>query len=74
MDGDFEVGRPPGHPTGVPINVPVALNLSGLPLIADTRYEWGAFIDGNTDDDWRAGFCTRQAPPRAARRLTPIHL
>ena len=59
MGGEFEVGRPPGTPHGAPIAMPVALNLSPLPLAPGSRFEWRFTIDGESRDDWRLTFSTR---------------
>ncbi len=61
VEGDFEVGRPPGTKPGTPIDVPFAVNLGPLPLTPDTRYVWQLSIDGESHEDWRAAFNTRPA-------------
>ena len=62
IGGQFEAGRPPGHPAGTTVTLPLALNVPPLPLEAG-RYEWELSINGHTQEDWKAGFSVR---PRAA--------
>lgn len=59
--GEFEVGRPVGHPRGSAITVPLALNLPALPLAPDAQWEWRMSIDGETQPDWTLPFVTRPA-------------
>jgi hypothetical protein len=61
ISAGFEVGRPPGVKVGTPIDLPFAVNLGPLPLKPDQRYEWRAWINDETDDDWRAAFTVRPA-------------
>lgn len=61
IEGDFEVGRPPGMKPGTPIDFPFAINLGPIPLDPDTRYAWQLSIDGHSDEDWRVAFSTRPA-------------
>lgn len=63
IEGQLEVGRPPGHPQGTPFNVPMGINLPPLPLTPGRRYIWVVSIDGQTQDHWRAGFNVRPAAP-----------
>lgn len=60
VDGDFEVGRPPGLAEGTPIDLPIAVNLGPLPL-QPGRYTWRLFIDDETGDGWSLSFTVR--PP-----------
>lgn len=62
IEGDFEVGRPPGMKPGTPIDFPFAINLGPLPLELDRRYVWQLSIDGDTDAAWRVAFTTRPGP------------
>ncbi len=62
LQGEFEVGRPPGIKPGTPITVPVAINLGPLQLAAGSRFEWRLTIGGLSDEDWRLPFSTREAP------------
>lgn len=59
IDGEFEVGRPPGHPQGTPLNVPLAINLGPLPLSPGLRYVWVLHIDGTNEEHWRVAFNVR---------------
>lgn len=63
VEGDFEVGRPPGLPPGTPIDVPIALNFGPLPLPPGHRYVWQLSIDGETDESWSRGFLVRSPDP-----------
>ena len=75
LDGQFEVGRPPGIKPGTPLNLPLAMNIGPLPLRPDQLYVWKLMIDGRLDEDWQVSFSTRPAqgadpalgssPPRA---------
>src|SRR5262249_16481253 len=40
IEGEFEVGRPPGITPGTGLGVPIAINLGPLPLLPGNRYEW----------------------------------
>jgi hypothetical protein len=64
VEGQFEVGRPPGLKHGTPLDFAVAVNVPALPLAPDSRYLWRLEIDGESDEDWYVGFTTRQAPPQ----------
>jgi len=59
VEGDLEVGRPPGHPEGTPLNVPFALNVPGLALPPGARYVWVLYIDGDTSPEWQVAFNVR---------------
>jgi Family of unknown function (DUF6941) len=59
VDGDFEVGRPPGAAPGSFIDVPVAMNFGPLPLEGGKRYVWELNIDGETNADWNREFFVR---------------
>lgn len=61
IGGEFEVGRPVGVKPGTPIDLPLAINLSALPLEPDGRYVWKLWIDGREDEDWQLAFSTRPA-------------
>lgn len=63
IEGQLEVGRPPGHPAGTPFNVPMAINLPPLPLTPDRRYFWVVYIDDQTEPHWKAGFNVRRVGP-----------
>lgn len=59
IDGDFEVGRPPGMKPGTPIDFPLAINVGPVPLPPGQRFEWRLTIDGEGRDDWRLPFSVR---------------
>lgn len=62
MDGQFEVGRPPGLKPGTPIDVALAMNVGPLPLPPGQRYSWELSIDGETAEEWHLAFQTRDVP------------
>jgi hypothetical protein len=59
IEGDFEIGRPPGLKRGAPLNFPLAINLPPQPIPPNGRYEWRLSINGEQHEDWRATFTTR---------------
>ena len=59
IDGQFEVGRPPGVKRGTPLSFPLALNLGPQPLAPGGRYEWRLTVDEESHEDWRLAFSTR---------------
>ena len=61
IQGDFEVGRPPGLKPGTPIDFPLAINMSQLNLLPGSRYVWRCFIDDETDETWQLSFSTRSS-------------
>ena len=63
IEGQLEVGRPPGLKPGSPIDAAMALNFGPLPLEPDTRYEWRLSIDGHHDENWSVTFSTRPLQP-----------
>jgi hypothetical protein len=65
MQGEFEVGRPPGLKRGTPIDVPLALNLPPLLLPPGQRFSWELTLDGETNEDWHLAFTTRPLPAAA---------
>src|SRR6266508_1380039 len=66
LEGEIEVGRPPGVTPGTGLGVPLAINLGPLPLPPGGRYEWRLSIRDQTEDNWRLPFSTRSAPPGSA--------
>ncbi|HSK16723.1 MAG TPA: hypothetical protein VK915_11215 [Gaiellaceae bacterium] len=66
IQGEFEVGRPPGLKPGTPIDVPVAIALPPLDVPPGGRYEWRLSIDDETRQEWTLPFSTRPAPPGPA--------
>ena len=61
VNGEFEVGRPPGVTPGASLNVPVAINFGPLPLEPGRRYEWRLTIGEESDERWRLPFTVRAA-------------
>jgi hypothetical protein len=59
VEGDFEVGRPPGLIPGTPIDLAMGLNIGRGPLQPSSRYTWRLSIDGHHDEDWEVSFSTR---------------
>ena len=59
VEGEFEVGRPPGAAPGSFIDVPVAVNFGPFPLEPGRRYVWQLSIDGETNADWNREFFVR---------------
>jgi hypothetical protein len=64
VEGQFEVGRPPGLKPGTPLDFAIAVNVPPLPLAPDGRYVWRLDVDGEADEDWFAAFTTRPGPPQ----------
>jgi len=62
LDGEFEVGRPPGLPAGAATHLPMAINIGPLPLAAGGRFAWNLFIDEETREHWVLPFSTRPRP------------
>jgi hypothetical protein len=62
IQGDFEVGRPPGLTPGVPLDTPMVVSLPPLAL-PPGRYTWVVEIDGESADHWRSSFAVRPAGP-----------
>lgn len=61
IDGQLEVGRPPGTPQGASITVPVAFNFSNVPLPPGHRFVLELAINDETREEWQVGFNTRPA-------------
>jgi hypothetical protein len=59
IEGQFEVGRPPGVKRGTPLPFPLALNMGPHPIAPGGRYEWRLTVDDESDEDWRLAFSTR---------------
>lgn len=59
VEGQFEVGRPPGARPGSSFTNPFVFKCGGLPMASATSYEWRLLIDDETRDDWRLVFNTR---------------
>jgi hypothetical protein len=65
IEGEFEVGRPPGMKQGTPIDAPTAIPIPSLKLQPGQRYEWRLTIDDRGDEDWTLPFTTRPASPQS---------
>ncbi len=63
INGEFEVGRPPGLKPGTPLDFSMAVGLPPLPLEPNNRYEWRLSLNGKSQDDWRVPFSTRADGP-----------
>lgn len=48
VEGEFEVGRPPGVPAGSSFNVPLAFSFQGL-VLEQGEYRWELTIDGSLE-------------------------
>jgi len=59
IEGEIEVGRPPGVKPGTPLDAVLAVNIGPVPLPPDSRFAWQLSIGGETDENWRVGFTTR---------------
>ena len=59
VEGEFEVGHPPGAAPGSFIDVPIAVNFGSFPLTPGARYVWELNIDGETNTDWNREFFVR---------------
>jgi hypothetical protein len=59
IEGQFEVGRPPGVKRGTALPFPLALNMGPHELTPGGRYEWRLTVDEESDEDWRLAFSTR---------------
>ena len=63
VEGQFEVGRPPGARPGQTFVTTVPLNLGLVTLAPNEQFEWRCHVNGETRDHWRAVFYT--TPPAA---------
>lgn len=63
IQGELEVGRPPGLTPGTPIGTALALNLGPMQLAPGNRYEWRLTMGSESHEDWRLAFSTRPAEP-----------
>lgn len=59
LEGNFQVGRPPGMRPGSAVPFPFAFNGSPLPLSPGCHYVWHFAFDGREHEDWRLSFSTR---------------
>ena len=63
VEGDFEVGRPPGIAPGTPIDLPLAIGVGPVQLASGTRYLWRFSIDDRSEPDWHLAFNVRSDAP-----------
>src|SRR5919109_1795130 len=56
LEGEFEVGRPPGMPVGASVPIPLAFNHGPVQLPSGSHFEWRIEISGEARDDWRLAF------------------
>jgi hypothetical protein len=61
VEGEFEVGRPPGLKPGTPLDFTLAIGFGPIPLPPDSRFAWRLSIDGYADELWQVAFSTRPA-------------
>lgn len=61
IEGQFEVGRPPGVRTGTSLPFMAAVNSGPIPLAPGGHFEWRLTINGEAHEDWRLPFSVRQA-------------
>jgi hypothetical protein len=66
VQGQFEVGRPPGARAGMTFTAAVPINLGMLTLPPSEQFEWRCHVNGETQDDWRLVFYT--TPPAAQEK------
>ena len=71
IEGNAEVGRPPGTRAGTAFNVPIAINVGPLLIPPGGRYVWRFSIDGQSRDEWRLPFSTRPLQPPAQLPQNP---
>lgn len=66
VEGQFEVGRPPGIRPGAYQPMPFAFNHGPIPLTPGSHFEWRLSVDGYEQEDWRLAFSTRPDAQSAA--------
>lgn len=60
IEGAFPVSASPETKRGTPVTLPLAINFPPTPIPAGGRFEWRLELDGETSEDWRVGFSTRE--------------
>jgi hypothetical protein len=60
--GDATVALPDGYDTTLTVPWPIAVNIPGLALEPDRRYQWNLVVDGHTEPDWVLPFRTVRPP------------
>lgn len=61
LEGELEVGRPPGLKAGTALDIPLAINLGPIPLDPGRQYQWRLSFKELKGEDWRVQFSTRPA-------------
>lgn len=62
IEGEYEVGRPPGSVPGVPLSIPIVFNIGGgIPLVQGRRYRWHVENSGQPGADLSVGFYVRES-------------
>ncbi|WP_373011609.1 hypothetical protein [Streptomyces sp. Amel2xC10] len=62
LEGQVEVGRPPGLTPGTPLDVPLAIGVGALPLAPGGRFTWRLELNGRTEESWQLSFSVRGLP------------
>src|ERR1051326_8024577 len=62
INGQIEVGRPPGLLPGTPLDVAFVLQIPPIQLGPGQRYMWQFSMDGTSEEDWQATFYVRPVP------------
>jgi hypothetical protein len=62
LEGQVEVGRPPGLMPGTPLDVPLAIGVGALPLAPGGRFTWRLELNGRTEESWQLSFSVRGLP------------
>lgn len=66
VEGELEVGRPPGLKAGTPLDIPLAINIGPLPLDPGRQFQWRFSFREFKDVDWRVQFATRPSLPQGS--------
>jgi hypothetical protein len=61
--GDANVALPEGYDSRLPVPWPIAVNVPGLNLEANSGYQWNLIVDGETDPEWILPFRTTPGAP-----------
>jgi hypothetical protein len=68
VEGEFEVGRPPGIPEGTRLSSAFAFPMGPLPfLVVGKRYVWHLTVNHEANEDWDAPFTVVPPPPPPMR-------
>lgn len=63
IEGEFELGRPPGLKPGTALDIPLAFNLPPIALEPGRQYQWRLSFEKYDHEDWRVVFATRSQLP-----------